>query len=89
MPYNIKPDPKFEEEFERIKKRNKALHEEALKKILKLSEEPHIGKPLRNVLKGKWRVHLGHFVLLYEIDENAKLLILLKLRNHKDAYEWA
>lgn len=81
MPYNIKPDPKFEEEFERIKKKNKKLHEEALKKILKLSLEPHIGKPLRNILKGKWRVHLGHFVLLYEIDENAKLLILLKLRN--------
>lgn len=88
MSYNIKADQKFEDEFERIKKRNKSLHEEALKKIIKLSEEPHIGKPLRNVLKGKRRVHLGHFVLLYEIDEVARQIILLQLKNHKDAYDW-
>ncbi len=61
MPYNIKPDQNFEEEFEKLKKKNKVLHEVALKKIMRLSEEPHIGKPLRNILKGKWRVHLGHF----------------------------
>lgn len=87
MPYNVILDEKFEEDLEKLKKKNKELYNAVTKKIHRLSEEPHIGKPLRNVLKGKWRVHVGHFVLFYEIDDVAFQITVLKIAHHDDAYE--
>lgn len=38
-----------------------------LEQCLKISENPTVGKPLRNVLKNCRRVHIDSRVLLYEI----------------------
>ena len=86
MPYDILLDEKFEEALEKLKKKNKELYLVVTKKILHLSCEPHIGKPLRNILKGKWRVHVGHYVLIYEIDDVAFQVVFLKIAHHDDAY---
>ena len=58
-----------------------------IKKIVELSQNPYSGKPLRSVLKGKWRVHLGPFVLIYKIDEGHKILIFLVFEHHDKAYK--
>ena len=49
--------------------------------------EPHFRKPLGNVLKGSFRVHVGSFVLRYRIDEVNKTLILISFVHHDEAYE--
>ena len=61
----------FSENFTKIltkisKKDNPTLRKiEA--EIIKISCSPLVGKPLRNVLKNYRRVHIGPFVLVYEI----------------------
>ena len=58
------------------------------KKIEYLTEHPEMGKPLRNRLKGKWRVHIGPYVLLYTIDSSQNCIMLLKFKHHDEVYSW-
>ncbi|MDI9417586.1 MAG: type II toxin-antitoxin system RelE/ParE family toxin, partial [Euryarchaeota archaeon] len=37
-------------------------------------------------LKGKRRVHVGPFVLIYKINENERVVTLIELEHHDDAY---
>ncbi|MCZ7381354.1 MAG: type II toxin-antitoxin system RelE/ParE family toxin [Candidatus Methanoperedens sp.] len=54
---------------------------------MQIAKNPAIGKPLRNVLKGKRRVHLGTFVLIYEIYENENKVVFLEIAHHDEAYK--
>ncbi|MGC9310897.1 MAG: type II toxin-antitoxin system RelE family toxin [Candidatus Aenigmatarchaeota archaeon] len=55
-------------------------------RINELCECPELGKPLRNLLKCERRVHLGHFVLLYEVFETPKEVIFTNFEHHDNAY---
>jgi len=63
--------PYFSENFSKILKRIKAKDKETFQRvgesILKIINNPLCGKPLRNVLRNYRRVHIGQFVLIYEI----------------------
>ncbi len=87
MAYSISPTKEFEESLVRLKKGDRALYNRLGKKIDELCAEPHFRKPLRNVLKGSFRVHVGTFVLRYRIDEAAKTIILISFAHHDEAYE--
>ena len=45
-----------------------------------------MGKPLRNQLKGKWRIHIGSYVLLNTIDPSQNCIVLLKFKHHDEVY---
>lgn len=57
------------------------------KKVKQILENPHIFKPLRNELKGQWRVHVGSFVLFYKINENKKTVEIYNYKHHDNAYK--
>lgn len=61
----------FSENFSKTLKRVKVKDKETFRRIseiiLKIINNPLCGKPLRNVLKNYRRVHIGSFVLIYEI----------------------
>ena len=63
--------PYFSENFnkilKRIKKKDKEIFQRISESIFKIVNNPLCGKPLRNVLRNYRRVHIGHFVLIYEI----------------------
>jgi len=75
--------------LEKIAKKDKGTYIAVMKKILQLAENPHLGKPLRKVLKGRRRVQVGHLVLTYRIDEGAHRVVFLKLDPHDNAYKRA
>ncbi|MEK9209432.1 MAG: type II toxin-antitoxin system RelE/ParE family toxin [Patescibacteria group bacterium] len=60
----------FKNIIRRLQKKNKTLYDRLNKKIIEIANNPHLGKPLRNVLKNRWRVQIGSFVLVYRINEN-------------------
>ena len=43
-----------------------ARFEQVVKKPQEIGENPEIGKPLRRPMQGRWRVHIGHYVLIYK-----------------------
>jgi mRNA-degrading endonuclease RelE of RelBE toxin-antitoxin system len=49
-------------------------------------ENPQHYKPLRNVLKGCREVHIASYVLIFEIDDEAKKVIFLKYAHHDDVF---
>ncbi|WP_239450983.1 type II toxin-antitoxin system RelE/ParE family toxin [Methanosarcina horonobensis] len=49
------------------------------KTVNSILENPECGKPLRNVLKGLRRVHIGHFVLIYEIDNTNETITFFEV----------
>ena len=75
-------------EFERIlrslKKKADVLRQ-LNSKIAKILKEPKLGKPLRNVLRNYRRIHIGSYVLLYEI--NQQEIRLLDFDHHDNIYK--
>jgi len=75
---------KFLDDTKKLKGELKQRLEKSVRKIIK---NPYFGKPLRYVLKGTRRVHIGPFVLIYEIIEKEEKVIFLKFANHDEAYK--
>ena len=70
MDYDLKFTPFFENQLKKLKKKDKALFERLIKKLKELRKNPEHYKPLKNVLKGARRAHLGSFVIIFEIEES-------------------
>ena len=65
--FRITLAPRVDEIFDRIAKRDPALHERIEGELVKLARAPQLGKPLRHGLKNRRRLHVGSFVIVYEI----------------------
>lgn len=64
-----------------------ALQKKMRSKIEEILAGPHHYKTLRNVLKNKRRVHIGSFVLIFEVNETAKTVIFNRLKHHDEVYK--
>ena len=87
MTYRIVVHPGVQKEIEKLFKKDKIRYEYIKKRLKILAEQPEIGKPLRNVMKGKRRVQIGSFVLIYSIDTNEDKITLLNFEHHDDVYK--
>lgn len=87
MTYKVIAHPRVRKEFKKLYKKDKVRYAYLKKRITILAEKPEVGKPLRNVLKGKWRIHIGSFVLIYEIDEKHNRIMLLDFEHHDNVYK--
>mgnify|MGYP001580368353 CR=1 FL=1 len=65
--YTLVIPAEFERILKSIRKRKPELYNRLYERIPVLLREPQLGKPLRNVLRNYRRIHIGSFVLLYEI----------------------
>lgn len=58
-----------------------------LKKIEQILENPYGFKPLRSDMKGYREVHVDkHFVLVYSIDEERKVVIIKDYDHHENIF---
>ncbi|MFZ2071235.1 MAG: type II toxin-antitoxin system RelE/ParE family toxin [Halobacteriota archaeon] len=83
--YEIKD--RLSKKLRKAAKKDRVLYEAIMKKILQVAENPYPGKPLHGKLTGKRRVHIGHFVLIYGIDEKERRVIFLDFTHHDEAYK--
>ena len=86
MPYIIQLDTALETRLDKLKKKDKSVYHRLIHKIIEISKNPELGKPLRNMLKGKRRVHVGSFVLFYSIDKKNEIVTFLEFEHHDKAY---
>jgi YafQ family addiction module toxin component len=85
--YSFEIKDELEKSLRKLVKRDNQLYEAVTKKILQIAENPAIGKPLRNVLKGKKRVHIGHFVLIFSVDDKERKVTFLEFDHHDNVYK--
>ena len=64
---------------------DKSVKVQIVKKIGHLESNPGLGTPLSNVLKGRWRLHIGKYRVLYEIVKQD--IFVVRIKHRKDAYE--
>lgn len=85
--YSFKVEDKLQEKLDKLAKRNPELTRNITKKISQIIENPYHFKPLRGELKGKRRVHIAKsFILIFLIDEDAKIVKFLEFEHHDRAY---
>ena len=84
MPYAYEFSEDFRIKLSKISKKDKLLKERIDKKIIEIVDNPEHYKPLRNVMKGNRRVHVGSFVMLYEI--KGSIIRFLDIEHHDIAY---
>ena len=87
MTYSVIAHQRVQKDFKKLYRKDKVRYEHLKKRLKILAENPEVGKPLRNVLKGKWRVHIGSSVLIYEIDKKNNRIVLLDFEHHDMAYK--
>ena len=58
----------FKKILEKMAKKDRVGLKKIESQVYKIISNPLIGKPLRNVMKNYRRGHIGHFVLIYKIE---------------------
>jgi len=77
----VRFDKKFISIFSKIK--DVSFREKISKQIKKISENPEVGKPMRNVRKSTRELYVGSFRLSYSYIRNKEIVYILDLY-HKD-----
>ena len=84
-PYRIAPSPSFERILKSLKRQKPSLLADLDRAIAKIFREPMFGKPLRHSMRNYRRVHIGSFVLVYEV--YAYEIRLLDFDHHDRIYK--
>ena len=84
--YSLEIEEEVYKIFKKLAKKDKVQLEAVHKKIEQILADSLQFKPLRHPLEGLRRVHIGSFVLIYEVFENPKAFRVLKYKHHDDVY---
>jgi mRNA interferase RelE/StbE/toxin YoeB len=87
MNYSLDISEHVDSIFQKLLKKNKKQMQIINKKVNQILEDPYHFKRLRGDMHGSRRVHIDKsFVLIYEIDENNKVIRLLDYNHHDKIY---
>lgn len=86
MVYSIDVREKLADKLRKLKKSGSVTHSRILKKVNEIAVNPGIGKPLEHQHTEVRRVHVGHFVLTYEVDNSRNVITLVDFEHHDNAY---
>lgn len=87
--HNFERSEKLVKILQKLSKKDRVRYEATLKKIEEVmhTENPHHYKNLSYDLKDFKRVHIdSHFVLIFKVDENKKLIRFEDLQHHDVIY---
>ncbi len=87
MDYDIIVSESADKKFSKLAKKNPEQMAIISKKVQQILQNPYHYKPLRGDLHGSRRVHIdSSFVLIYDIDEDNKLIRVLDYAHHDVIY---
>ena len=73
--------------FKKLRKKDVAQLEALCRKINDLLEDPQQFKPLKSPMQHMRRLHIGSFVLVYDIDEVRKVVTIRRYEHHDNVYK--
>jgi len=86
--YKLAVKESLDKKFKKLQKRDKEIFRLIDRKVQDILEDPYRFKPLRKPLQNKRRVHIGgSYVLVYEVNEKEKIVILLDFDHHDNIYK--
>ena len=84
MTYPVYFSDEFKEIMKKLKKKNPEMVQRINKIVKEIRQNPEHYKPLRNILKGKRRKQIGHFVLTFSIRDD--IIYVEAFGHHDKAY---
>jgi mRNA interferase RelE/StbE len=75
-----------EQAFKDIQKLNQKDKDRILDAVKILNTCPLTGKPLQAQFKGKYSLRVGNLRIIYIINSEGKLIIVLKIKHRREAY---
>jgi len=86
--YKLAVKESLDKKFKKLKKKDGEMLMLIDRKVQEILDDPYRFKPLRKPLQKKRRVHVGRsFVLIYEINEEEKIVTLLDFDHHDNIYK--
>ena len=87
--YNYKISEKLQEIMLKLSKKDKSLYEQLLKKIEEViySYDVDHYKNLRYNMKNSKRVHIGHFILVFQFDKKNNEIKFDDFDHHDNIYK--
>jgi len=86
--YKLAIKKNLDKKFKRLKKKDRELLKLVDKKVQEILDNPYRFKSLKKPLQNKRRVHVGgSFVLIYDVNENEKIVTLLDFDHHDNIYK--
>jgi len=84
--YEYEVEDKLKQTLKKLCKKNRITYERVMNKMQDIITNPNRYKHLRYDKKGECRVHIGSYVLTFEINENEKLVLFLDYDHHDKVY---
>ena len=80
---------KLHKNLRKISKKDKTLYDKILNKINEIitSESITHYKNLKYIMKDSKRVHIGHFVLIFQYDKKSNTIIFDNIKHHDMVYK--
>lgn len=69
-----------------LKKLDRRYQKAAISGLLRLGKNPHWGEPLKYELKGKYRLRIGSYRIIYRLEHPTKIVNILQIEHRKDVY---
>ncbi|MFH0927796.1 MAG: type II toxin-antitoxin system RelE/ParE family toxin [Candidatus Micrarchaeota archaeon] len=86
-PYEYDTLPSFDKKAKKYLKKDELAKQRVKNKVKEILKDPHHYKSLSNEMKGLRRVHVGSFVLIFEIDEKRRAVIFVDYEHHDKVYK--
>ena len=87
--HNFKVSDNLQDILKKLSKKDKSLHEQVLRKMNEIIHSTDIEhyKNLRYNMKDSKRVHLGHFVLVFQFDKANNIVNFDDFDHHDNIYK--
>ncbi len=89
MTYHLAISHQADHELKRLASKDRPHFRQLLKKLEDVLENPYHYKPLHGELFGARRIHIGSYVLTYQIQEKEHEVIVLHYQHHDKIYRAA
>lgn len=73
--------------FKQLRKKDSMQFEAVSKKVTEILASPQQFKPLKSPMQHMRHVHIGSFVLVYDIDERKKAVTIRRYEHHDNVYK--
>ncbi len=87
MTYRVSLHPSVRRNLKKLYRFDRPDYNYAKQRLKLLAYRPEIGIPLKTEFEGKWRIHIGPFVLVYTFDSATNILTLLVFEHYTRAYD--
>jgi YafQ family addiction module toxin component len=85
--YSLEVVEKVDRLFKKLQKKDHSQFEALSRKIYEILENPQQFKPLKSPMQHMHRVHVGSFVIIYDIDEARKVVTIRRYEHHDTVYK--